>query len=87
MSDTPYTRKYLKRDGEQPAEPRALLTLATFHNDKMVGHAQIYKSHDSQRKGIGDLAIYLHQDFHNTRLGTAMLSKLFELAKMRGCIG
>jgi RimJ/RimL family protein N-acetyltransferase len=35
-------------------------------------------------KSTGDLVVYLHQDFHNVGLGTAMLSKLIELARKEG---
>ena len=78
----PYTREVLERGWLSNLQN--LLFIAAFHKDKMVGHAQIYKFSHSRRKGTGDLVIYLHQDFHNVGLGTAMLSRLFQLAKKEG---
>ena len=58
-----------------------LIAIAAFYNNRIVGHAQIFKFPHPRRKGTGDLIIYLHQDFHNVGLGTIMLAKLIELAK------
>lgn len=55
--------------------------VAEFGN-KIVGYATIYKFPQPRRKGVGDLAIYLHQDFHNVGLATAMIEKLLELARI-----
>jgi putative acetyltransferase len=38
----------------------------------------------ARRKGIGELFIYVHQDFQNLGLGTLMMRKAIELAKERG---
>jgi len=38
----------------------------------------------SRRKGVGELFIYIHQDFQNVGLGTVMMKKAIELAKERG---
>jgi putative acetyltransferase len=61
-----------------------LIPLAAFYGDRIVGHAQIYKLPHSRRKGTGDIVMYLHQDFHNIGLGTAMFKELLELAKKEG---
>ena len=58
-----------------------LISLIAEYESKIVGFASIYKFPYPRRKGIGDLGIYLHQDFHNVGLGTAMTDKLLELAK------
>jgi putative acetyltransferase len=75
----PYNRERLER-GWLSNLPN-LISIVAFYNDKIVGHAQILKFPHPRRKATGDLIIYLHQDFHNVGLGTAMLSKLIELAK------
>jgi RimJ/RimL family protein N-acetyltransferase len=58
-----------------------LIPLVAEYDKKIVGYAVIYKYPHQRRKGVGDLAIYLHQDFHRVGLGTAMTEKLLELAK------
>lgn len=77
-SMAPYTMDRIQRwiDSIQSRIP----LVAEFEN-KIVGYAGIYKFAQPRRKGIGDLAIYLHQDFHNVGLGTAMTEKLIELAR------
>ena len=42
-----------------------LIPLVAEHNKKIVGYAVIYKHSHQRRKGIGDLAMYLHQDFQS----------------------
>jgi len=58
-----------------------LIPLVAEYKNKIVGYASIYKFPHPRRKGVGDLAIYLHQDFQNVGLGTAMTKKLLQLAK------
>jgi putative acetyltransferase len=58
-----------------------LIPLVAEYRDKIVGWASIYKSLHPRWKGLGDLGIYLHQDFHNVGLGTAMTERLLQLAK------
>jgi putative acetyltransferase len=58
-----------------------LIPLVAADNDRIVGWATIYKYSHPRRKGVCDLGMYLHQDFHNVGLGTAMLSRLLELAQ------
>lgn len=58
-----------------------LIPLVAEYKDKIVGYAAIFKFSRPRRKGVGDLVIYLHQDFHNVGLGTVMSGKLLELAK------
>jgi putative acetyltransferase len=75
----PYTRERLERGWLSNLQN--LLILIALYKGKMVGHVQIFRFSDPRRKGTGDLVIYLHQDFHNVGLGTAMLTKLIELAR------
>ena len=37
-----------------------------------------------RRKGVAELFIYVHQDFQNAGLGTALMRKAIELAKEAG---
>lgn len=61
-----------------------LIALVVEYKGKIVGYAGVSKYPHLRRKGVGDLAIYLHQDFHNVGLGTAMTEKLLELARRDG---
>lgn len=74
----PYTMERIQRwiDNIQN-----LIPLEAEHQNKIVGYAGIYKFPHPRREGISDLAIYLHQDFHNVGLGTAMTEKLLQLAR------
>ncbi|MGC9346130.1 MAG: GNAT family N-acetyltransferase [Candidatus Bathyarchaeales archaeon] len=78
----PYTRERIERGWMSNLQN--LIAIVALYKDRIVGHAQIFKFPHSRRKGTGDLVIYLHQDFHNVGLGTAMLTKLLELAKNEG---
>jgi putative acetyltransferase len=74
----PYTREVIER--WMSNLPNFIALIAEYDN-RIVGYATIFKYAHPRRKGISDLAMYLHQDFHNIGLGTAMLSLLLELAK------
>ena len=56
------------------------MSLVAVYDNRIVGHAQIYKNPHLTRKGIGGLIIYIHQNFHNIGLGTFMLEQLLKLA-------
>jgi len=77
----PYTKEVIER---WLSNLQNLIVLVALYGDKIVGHAQIYKLPHPRRKGAGDLVIYLHQDFHNVGMGTAMLTELVELARGEG---
>lgn len=77
-SMAPYTMERIQRWIDNIPN---LIPLVTEYKNKIVGYAGIYKFPHPRRKGIGDLAVYLHQDFHNVGLGTAMTEKLLELAR------
>ena len=79
-SMAPYTLEVIQR---WINNIKNLIPLVAEYNNRIVGYASIYKFQHPRRKGIGDLAIYLHQDFHNVGLGTAMMKKLLQLAKER----
>ena len=77
----PYTREVVERwINNIPS----LIPLVAEDNNHIVGYATIYKHPHPRRKGVSDLAMYLHQDFHNAGLGTAMLQYLLGLARKEG---
>ena len=78
----PYTRERIEKGWLSNLHD--LIIIVAIYNSKIVGHAQIFKHPHPRRKGIGDLIVYIHQDFRNVALGTAMLTKLIELAKKEG---
>jgi len=61
-----------------------LIAIVAEYEETIVGYAVIYKFPQQHRKGLGDLAVYLHQSFHNVGLGTAMTEKLLQIAKKEG---
>ncbi|MDH7557277.1 MAG: GNAT family N-acetyltransferase [Candidatus Bathyarchaeota archaeon] len=78
----PYNRERLERGWFSNLQN--IIALIALHEDNIVGHAQIFKNPNARRKGTGDLVMYLHQNFHNMGLGTAMLARLMKLAKDEG---
>lgn len=77
----PYTREVVERWINNIPN---LIPLVAEDNSRIVGYATIYKYPHPRRKGVSDLAMYLHQDFHNAGLGTAMLDYLLGLARKEG---
>jgi len=53
-------------------------------DQRIVGHLRLFRIPFERRKGVGEMYIYLHQDFQNVGLGTVMMKKVIELAKERG---
>lgn len=60
------------------------ITLLARLDERVVGHLRLFTIPFARRKGIGELLIYVHQDFQNLGLGTLMIRKAIELAKERG---
>jgi putative acetyltransferase len=73
----PYTREVVERWINNLPN---LIALVAEHENRLVGYGTIFKYPHPRRKGVSDLVMYLHQDFHDIGLGTAMLSYLLELA-------
>jgi RimJ/RimL family protein N-acetyltransferase len=78
----PYTREALERNWLSRIEN--MISLIALHGDLVVGHAQISKFPHARRRGCGDFVMYVHQDFHNVGLGTAMMDRILELARKEG---
>jgi len=74
----PYTREVIKRWISNLPHSIAIVAL---HGDRIVGQASIYKIPPPRRKGVGNLGIYIHQDFQKVGLGTVMVSELLEIAR------
>ena len=77
-SMAPYTKEEIKR---WIGNIQYTIGLVAEYQDNIVGWASIYKFSHPRRKHMGDLLIYLHQDFHNMGLGTAIIERLLQLAK------
>lgn len=60
------------------------ISLVAVHDQSIVGYSSIARAVHPRRRGVCDLAIYLHQDFQNDGLGAAMLSYLIDLAEKDG---
>ena len=77
----PYDRAKIDRFTSNPDS--SIILLAWFEN-RAVGHLQIFQQTYSPRlRGLGELIIYLHQDFQKIGLGTAMMRVAIELAKKK----
>jgi RimJ/RimL family protein N-acetyltransferase len=61
-----------------------LIPLVAIDNRRIVGYAAVFKRIHQRLTGIGDMGIYLHQDFHGVGLGTAMTEKGLSLATDQG---
>ena len=77
----PYTQERIER---WLGNLQNLIAVVALEGDRIVGHAQISKFAHPRRRGVADVLIYLHQDFHGVRLGSAMLMRLLELARRDG---
>lgn len=60
------------------------IILVALSEETIVGHSQIFLSASPRLKGIGELAIYLHQDFQSLGLGFGMMKEILELARRNG---
>jgi RimJ/RimL family protein N-acetyltransferase len=77
----PYDRARIER---WTADLANNITLIARLDQRIVGHLQLFRIPFERRKGVGEVFIYLHQDFQNIGLGTMMVKRAIELAKERG---
>ncbi|TFG29278.1 N-acetyltransferase [Candidatus Thorarchaeota archaeon] len=61
-----------------------LIPLVALFQDRIVGYAAIFKHVHFRERGVADLGIYLHQDFHGVGLGTVMSETLLSIAEEQG---
>ncbi len=59
------------------------LSIAAISEERLVGISAIYQFTRPREQGIGNMMIYIHQDFHGVGLGTTMTENLLNLAKMK----
>ena len=60
------------------------LSLVALSEGRLVGIAAVYQFPRPRMKGVGEMMIYIHQDFHGAGLGTEMTDRLLSLAKNKG---
>jgi putative acetyltransferase len=77
----PYTRETIDR---WVSNIERLIPLVAVFNEKIVGYAAVFKHTHSRERGVSDMGIYLHQDFHGVGLGTAMTETILSIAKQEG---
>ncbi len=77
----PYDRSRIER---WTADLANNITLIARLGQKVAGHLYLFRMPYERRKGVGEVLIYIHQDFQNIGLGTAMMRKAIEIAKERG---
>jgi diamine N-acetyltransferase len=63
--------------------PEQLIGVVGVAEGKIVGHLHIFRF-VSRMSHVGELVIYLHQDYLNAGLGTLMMKAGLELARARG---
>lgn len=76
----PYNRERIER---MTSDPENKIILVALYNDRIVGHMQIVVATNARFRGIGELFIYLHQEFQNVGLGTALMQAGLNLARAR----
>ncbi len=60
------------------------VTLIARLEERVVGHLLMFRIPYERRKGVAEILIYIHQDFQNLGLGTAMMKRAIEMAKGKG---
>ncbi len=76
----PYDRPRVERFFSNPAD---LIGVVGEVGGKIVGHLHIFRF-TSRMSHLGELIVYLNQDFLGVGLGTAMMKFALRLAKFRG---
>ena len=77
----PYGRQRIETWLSNPGQHVILLAQ---HEGKIIGHLQIVGNSSPRMVGIGELIVYLHQDFLNVGLGTTMVKRSLEFARAQG---
>ncbi len=77
----PYTRENINR---RVTNLENWIAVVAECEDRLIGHSGIYKASHPRRKGVSNTGIYIHQDFHNVGLGTAMMEVLIDEATRQG---
>ncbi len=77
----PYDRQKIER---WTAGLSNKIMLVALSDDKIVGHLLVTTFPNDRLRGIGELIIYLHQDFQNAGLGAAMMVESLAQSRARG---
>jgi len=65
------------------SSPEQLIGVVGLVDGEVVGHLHIFRF-VSRMSHVGELIVYLHQDYHNVGLGSEMLREGLDLSKSRG---
>ena len=76
----PYNRQRIER---WTSNLENSIILIARNEQRIVGHLQISTGTSPRFREMGDLFIYLHQDFQNVGLGAALIRKGLEIARKR----
>lgn len=76
----PYNQERIER---MTSDLENRIIVLAFDGPRAVGHLQISLATNARFRGTGDLFIYLHQDFQNAGLGTALMTEGIAQAKAR----
>ncbi|MGD0450753.1 MAG: GNAT family protein [Candidatus Bathyarchaeia archaeon] len=77
-SMAPYTKDVIER---WMRDLPNMIPLVSEYQGKIVGQAVIHRFPHPCKKGVGELSVYLRDDFQNVGLGTALTKKILKLAK------
>ena len=80
-SMTPYTPERIQRWFNNLQN---MIYIVAIGDSRIIGQASINLARHPRRKNVGELGIYLHQDYHNVGLGSVMMETLLKIAKIRG---
>jgi RimJ/RimL family protein N-acetyltransferase len=76
----PYNRARIER---MTSDLENRIIILAFDGQRVVGHLQISLATNPRFRGTGDLFIYLHQDFQNAGLGSALMNEGIASARAR----
>lgn len=77
----PYTKETVDR---WMSSIEKLIPLVAVYEEQIVGYAAVFKHVHPRERGVADIGIYLHQDFHNVGLGTMMSETILSIAEEQG---
>ena len=77
----PYNRQRIER---WTSDLENTIILIARDENRVVGHLQILIGTSPRFREMGDLFIYIHQDYQNAGLGAALMDEAIALARQRG---
>ena len=76
----PYNRERIER---WTTDLENKIILLALDKDRVVGHLQIAIATSPRFRGIGELFIYIHQEYQNVGLGVALMELSIALSRAR----